>query len=127
MPQRPVVKQHSGRFDRLFLRAAAAAITGVLSFLSCTSVDGPDQPPTASATPGRNAIHWHAVGIASLPIHTAAVITDLTLLLDGRLWPGYTLASHPLLVAATGEALYCVGRCESGLTGPLRTDEIAGR
>jgi hypothetical protein len=127
MPQRPVVNQRSGRFGRLSLRAAAAAITGVLSFLSCTSVDGPDQPPTPIATPDRNAIHWYAVGIASLPIHTAAVITDLTLLLDGRLWPGYTLASHPLLIDAAGEALYCIGRCVPGLIGPLRADEIAGR
>jgi hypothetical protein len=117
----------SGRFGRLSLRAAAAAITGVLSFLSCTTVDGPDQPPTPIATPDRSAIQWDAVGIASLPIHTAAVIADLTLLLDGRLWPGYTLASHPLLVDVAGEALYCIGRCVAGLDGPLRTDEIAGR
>jgi hypothetical protein len=86
-----------------------------------------DQPPTPIATPGRSAIHWYAVGIASLPIPTAAVITDLTLLLDGRLWPGYTLAAHPLLVDVTGEALYCIGRCVPGLAGPLRADEIAGR
>lgn len=127
MPRRPVVRKRSGRLGRLSPRAAAAAITGVLSLLSCTSVDGPDHPPTPIATPDRNAIHWYAVGIASLPRHTAAVITDLTLLLDGRLWPGYTLASHPLLVDAAGEALYCIGRCVHGLTGPLRADEIAGR
>ncbi len=127
MPRRSVVSTRSGQFGRLSLRAAAAAITGVLSFLSCTSVDGPDQPPTSIATPDRNAIQWYAVGIASLPIHTAAVITDLTLLLDGRLWPGYTLASHPLLVEVAGEALYCIGRCLPGLAGPLRADVIAGR
>ena len=127
MPRRPIVSKRSGRFGRLSLQAAAAAITGVLSFLSCTSVDGPDQPPTPIATPGRNAIHWYAVGIASLPIRTAAVITDLTLLLDGRLWPGYTLASHPLLIDVPGEALYCIGRCVSGLDGPLRADDLAGR
>jgi hypothetical protein len=127
MPRRPVVSKRSGRFDRLPMRAAAAAITGVLSFLSCTSVDGPDQPPIPIATPDRNSIHWDAVGIASLPMHTAAVITDLTFLLDGRLWPGYTLAAHPLLIDVTGEALYCIGRCVPGLAGPLRADEIAGR
>jgi hypothetical protein len=127
MPHRPVVSKRSGRFGRLSLRAAAAAITGVLSFLSCTSVDGPDQPPTPIATPDRNANHWDAVGIASLPMHTAAVITDLTLLPDGRLWPGYTLAAHPLLIDVTGEALYCIGRCVPGRTGPLRANEIAGR
>jgi hypothetical protein len=127
MPQRPVVSQCSGRFGRLSLRAAAAAITGVLSFLSCTSVDGPDQPPTPIATPDRNAVHWYAVGIAVLPTHIAAVITDLTFLLDGRLWPGYTLAAHPLLVDVTGEALYCIGRCSPVLAGPLRAEEIAGR
>ncbi|PYQ28037.1 MAG: hypothetical protein DMF56_18010 [Acidobacteria bacterium] len=55
------------------------------------------------------------------------MITDLTFLLDGRLWPGYTLASHPLLVDAAGEALYCIGRCVPGLAGPLRANEIAGR
>jgi hypothetical protein len=127
MPQRPVVSQRSGRFGRLSLRAAAVAITGVLSFLSCTSVDGPDQPPTPIATPDRNAVHWYAVGIASLPIHTAAVIADLKLLLDGRLWPGYTLASHPLLIDVAGEASYCIGGCVPGLAGPLRADELMGR
>jgi hypothetical protein len=90
-------------------------------------VDGPDQSPTPIATPDRNTGHWSAVGIASLPIHTAGVITDLMLLFDGRLWPGYTLASHPLLIDAAGEALYCIGRCVPGLAGPLRSDEIAGR
>jgi hypothetical protein len=90
-------------------------------------VDGPDQLPTPIAIPGRNAIHWYAVGIASLPGHTAAVAADLTLLLDGRLWPGYTLAAHPLLIDVTGEALYCIGRCVPGLAGPLRADEIASR
>jgi hypothetical protein len=128
MPRRPVVSQCSGRFGRLYQRAATAAITGVLSFLSCTSVDGPDHPPTPIATSGRNAIQWRAAGVvSSLPIHTAAVITDLTFLLDGRLWPGYTLASHPLLIDAAGEALYCIGRCLPGLKGPLQSDEIAGR
>ena len=127
MPRRPVVSQCSGRFGRLSQRAAAAAITGVLSFLSCTSVDGPDHPPTPIATPGRDANHWYAVGIASLPGHAAAVIADLALLLDGRLWPSYTLASHPLLIDVTGEALYCIGRCVPGLAGPLRANEIAGR
>ncbi len=127
MVQRPVVSKRSGRFGRLSRGAAAAAITGVLSFLSCTSVDGPDQPPIPIASPDRNAIHWDAVGIASLPMHTATVITDLTLLLDGRLWPGYTLAAHPLLIDVTGEALYCIGRCVPGLAGPLRSDGIAGR
>lgn len=127
MPRRPIVSQCSGRFGRLSVRAAAAAIIGVLSFLSCTSVDGPDQPSTPIATPDRNANHWYAVGIASLSGHTAAVIADLTLLLDGRLWPGYTLAAHPLLIDVTGEALYCIGRCVPDLAGPLRTNEIAGR
>jgi hypothetical protein len=128
MLRQPVVSQRSGRFGRFSLRAAAAAITGVLSFLSCTSVDGPDQlPPTPTANPDRYAIHWYAVGIASLPIHTAAVITELTLLLDGRLWPGYTLVSHPLLIDVAGEALYCIGRCIPGLDSPLRANEIAGR
>jgi hypothetical protein len=127
MPQRPAVSKRSCRFGRLSVRAAAASITGVLSFLSCTSVDGPDQPPTPIATPDRNANHWYAVGIASLPGHTAAVVADLTLLLDGRLWPGYTLAEHPLLIDVTGEALYCIGRCVPGLAGPLRANEIAGR
>ena len=127
MPRRPVVSNRSGRFGRLSVRTAAAAITAVLSFLSGTSVDGPDRPPIPISTPDRNAIYWHTVGIESLPRHTAAVITNLTLLLDGRLWPGYTLASHPLLVDAPGEALYCIGRCVPGLDGPLRSDEIAGR
>ena len=127
MPQRPVVSKRSSRFGRLSARAAAAAITGILSFLSCTSVDGPDQPPTPIATPDRKINHWYAVGVASLPRHTAAVIADLTLLLDGRLWPGYTLAAHPLLIDVTGEALYCIGRCVPGLTGPLRANEIVGR
>lgn len=124
MPQRSIVSKRSGRFGRLYLRAAAAAITGVLAFPSCTSVDGPDQPPTPIATPDRNTTPWSAVSVASLPRHTAAVVTDLTLLLDGRLWPHYTLASHPLLIDAAGEALYCIGHCVAGLTGPLRADGI---
>jgi hypothetical protein len=78
-------------------------------------------------TPDRSAIHWYAVRIASLPTHITAVITDLTLLLDGRLWPAYTLASHPLLVDVTGEAMYCIGHCVPGLNSPLRAEEIAGR
>lgn len=127
MARQPVDSRRSGRFGRLSLPAVAAAIIGVLSLHSCRSVDGPDQPPTSIAIPGRNVIQWHAVGIASLPIRTATVITDLTLLLDGRLWPGYTLASHPLLIDVTGEALYCIGRCVPGWAGPLRADVIAGR
>ncbi len=110
MPRQPEDSRRSGRFGRLSLRAVAAAITGILPLLSCTSADGPDQPPKAIVTPDRSALHWHPVGVASLPRQTAALIADLTLLLDGRLWHGYTLASHPLLIDAAGEAQYCIGR-----------------
>jgi len=79
------------------------------------------------ATPDRSAIRWRSAGIASPPSPTAAVITDLARLLDGRLWPGYTLAAHSLVVDAAGEALYCIGRCVPGLDDPLRADVIAGR